>query len=67
MNYNAKDVICPFYRNNEKKTIQCEGLISLDGIQKFGAEKALKIHMTKYCNSFNYRFCPYAKALKQKY
>lgn len=67
MNYNAKDVICPFYSDDTRNSIKCEGLFSTSSTQNFKTSAERNRHIQRYCNTFNYKKCPYAEAMLLKY
>ena len=57
-------VICPFFRSQSNQRIWCEGVIRGAKIAIDFDKKDLKrIHMRKYCRSFDYVTCPYASVI----
>lgn len=49
MTYEAKYVRCPFFEQDTKTQITCEGIISELSIQLFATEQAKKRCIRKYC------------------
>ena len=66
-NYGTQDVICPYYVNETNREIICEGVINNTCSQPFRSQKNKNIFKDKYCNSFNYKKCPYSEMLEQLY
>lgn len=66
MNYQAKYVVCPFYKDYEKRHIKCEGEISPSCLQEFPNKTEADLHFRGYCCN-NYRTCPFAMSLFKKY
>lgn len=65
--YGAEDVICPFYKEETKNTITCEGVIGENCRQAFSDSMQKKAHKKEYCNAFNYSNCLHCKQLEIKY
>lgn len=53
--------ICPYYVDENKKTISCE-----DVIRRFATYRSKNRHMDKFCDK-DWKDCPYAMALTQMY
>lgn len=66
MEYISKKVVCPFYQNSNRKTLQCEGVFSSVCISKFEDECKRKEYMLKYCCD-KYKDCDFSKMLGKKY
>lgn len=64
INYQA---ICPFYIKETALKISCESAISDVFFQLYFANSVKKKeYQKKFCNTFNYADCPYARTLLQK-
>ena len=66
MVFGSQEVLCPFYKDETKNTIRCEGLISDACINNFVNKKEKKEHKEIYCCD-DYKKCPIAEALYLKY
>ena len=64
-----KFVKCPFYSQNVKNKIVCEGLISRTTLHiVFVRDEDKKSYLNALCCSIKgYHNCPYAKILEEKY
>lgn len=58
-NYGDQDVKCPFYKKDEPKIIECEGIFSICSNHHFKSNKLKQEHKEKYCNEYNYKNCPH--------
>lgn len=70
MQYQSKNVLCPFYISHDKNTIKCECLYQTMNVnsyimQKFGSKDQSK-WLLQYCCK-NYKQCPIEKILEKKY
>lgn len=55
-------VICPFYTSHANKRIRCEGAIFNTKLTViFPSEDERRRHYARYCETFLYEKCPYAK------
>ncbi len=66
MQYGSEKVLCPFYKDETRNSIRCEGVISVACANNFDVTAAKNQHLEQYCCS-DYKKCPQAKALYQKY
>lgn len=66
MVYGSQDVKCPFYKDETRNTIRCEGIFSNAISNNF--ERALKknSHKSTYCCK-DYQSCPLYKSVYAKY
>lgn len=58
--------ICPYYTRDSEYSITCEGVI--EGAvcaHRFAGPVAKRTHQVEYCESYNYKQCPWAKVLEQ--
>lgn len=65
--YGSEDVKCPFYRQETRNAIKCEGVFCETCTFNFADQIKKKEHKKKYCNHFNYKKCPHAKKVIIKY
>ena len=66
MQYGSEKVLCPFYKDETRNSIRCEGVISVACVNNFEIVEDKKQHLEMYCCS-DYEKCPQAKALYEKY
>ena len=66
MQYGSEKVLCPFYKDETKNSIRCEGVISVACINNFAETDDKKQHLEEYCYT-HYKRCPHANALYKKY
>lgn len=64
--YGSENVRCPFYSEETKNAIKCEGVISKTCKHNFETSTQKKKHKGKYCNR-TYFECPYYKQVNSKY
>ncbi len=63
--YGEQDVVCPFYVGENKQNIFCEGLTDcMEQVCKFNTPGHKRSYQLKYCKSFDYCKCEYAKLLE---
>lgn len=65
-NYETSSVKCPFYRmpKGSKNIIRCEGTTDSQTTELVFSHTAKKKEwQDKYCNSFSFLACPYAKMI----
>lgn len=65
--YGSQDVVCPFYHSETNRALSCEGVINKICMQHFVSNRQKQEHKDKYCNTFNYKNCLYAKGLLDMY
>ncbi len=60
---------CPFYIGHTYQTIVCEGAVDGCGTTRLSFDTAglQRGHMYDYCERMNYKTCPVAKMLEEKY
>ena len=58
--YVAKEVVCPFYKQETPTKIRCEGFSKACSLQtSFSCNEKLVMHKARYCNSIrDYHRCP---------
>ena len=66
MQYGSEKVLCPFYKDETRNSIRCEGVISVACISNFAETEQKKQHSEKFC-CLHYEECPLAEALYKKY
>lgn len=66
MQYGSEKVKCPFYKEDTKNSIRCEGVISIACSNNFEAAEKKRQHLELYCEK-EYEKCPHAKVLYEKY
>lgn len=64
--YGAESVKCPFYSDETKNTIKCEGTFSAFNAFVFGSAAQKKKHKHKHCN-WDYIHCPHYQQVQEKY
>lgn len=65
--YAAEKVKCPFYKEEDEKTIKCTGTVSKVCSQCFKTPKRKQAVKEEYCNTFNYRNCPHYKEVLKSF
>lgn len=64
----ASKSICPYFLREYNKSITCEGLEDTDEIMhRFDSAKDKCAFQRRYCFRYEYRRCPFAKAITEKY
>lgn len=68
-NYVSKEVVCPFYKQEETTKIRCEGYCKACSLQtSFTSRVLLQIHKERHCNSIEgYRKCPLYSVINRQY
>lgn len=66
MDYGSVDVVCPFYKDETKNKIRCEGIVSVACTNNFTDAIKKTQHYKRYCCS-EYESCPLAIVLNKKY
>lgn len=64
--YSSEKVKCPFYDEETRNSIKCEGTFSRTCNQNFINSKAKQKHKEKYCN-YDYLSCPHYEQVNKKY
>lgn len=63
--YGAEKTKCPFYKDETKNSIKCEGLFSVTTNQNFENSTLKKTHKKYFCN-FDYKSCKHFKQCQNK-
>lgn len=59
--------ICPFFVRESELTITCEGMaVGAECVQRFSAADGKRAHQTRYCESFQFKKCPWAAMLEKE-
>ena len=68
-NYVSKEVVCPFYKQEEATKIRCEGYCKTTSLQtSFAKKELLALHKERHCNSFKgYPKCPLYEVICKQY
>lgn len=66
MQYGDVDIKCPFYIEQTKNTIKCEGIVSVTCSNNFSTTKAKREHQSIACCD-KYRGCAIYRILELKY
>lgn len=66
MNYNSKNVKCPFYVDNSKTSIKCEGDATQQCIHLFPNAAEKKAHFELFCCG-DHKTCKHARNIEKKY
>lgn len=64
--WESKMVECPFYIEEDKRTITCEGAVSMRCIQQFKTHLEKENQKYSYCNAC-YKQCTHFQAVEKKY
>lgn len=67
MSRDAKEIICPFYKDETNDSIRCEGYISDTCLNTFNDISRKTKHRESYCKTFDYFKCILADSLIEKY
>ena len=67
--YVSKEVVCPFYKQEEATKIFCEGFCKTTSLQtSFTRNEHLITHKERHCNSFKgYPLCPLYSIINKQY
>ena len=67
--YHSVDVVCPYYRDQDKHTIMCEGIGDRTTLRVCYPSRArVEAYQRDYCNSMDgYKECPIATMLNERY
>jgi hypothetical protein len=68
-NYVSKEVVCPFYKQEQATKLKCEGFSKSCSLQTSFCNRArLLIHKECYCNNIKgYTRCPLYPAIYRQY
>lgn len=68
-NYVSKEVVCPFYKQEEATKLRCEGFCKTTSLQtSFECRAQLIAHKDRHCNSFKgYPKCPLYSVIMRQY
>lgn len=66
-NYGSQDVKCPFYKNETKNSISCEGIFGCTCIHTFASRIEKKNYKQKYCDVFDFKKCILYKSINSTY
>lgn len=66
MNYGDEKILCPFYINENKASIKCEGINCFQEILVFESVSAKRRHMNKFCEN-KYSECHHYNRVNEKY
>lgn len=68
-NYMSKEVVCPFYKQEEATKLKCEGYCKTTSLQtSFQRREQLITHKERHCNSFKgYPLCPLYSIINRQY
>lgn len=61
---------CPYFKGDSRMSVACEPYIKLAtraNRTEFTSEDSRRGHEEKYCFTFGYNRCPYAKLLTERY
>lgn len=64
--FGSENVKCPFYDEETKNSIKCEGAFSKTCNQNFDNSETKKKYKEKYCNK-DYNNCSHYKQVNSKY
>ena len=67
--YVAKEIICPFYKQEEPTRIHCEGFCKSNSLQiSFAKKELLQLHRERHCKNFvGYPMCPLFPVINKQY
>ena len=68
-NYTSKEVICPFYKQEDGLKLRCEGFCPSSSLQiSFSRRDVMHMHKDRHCNSFSgYPECPLFPVINKQY
>ena len=66
LQYGEENIVCPFYIEQSKNTIKCEGIISVTCNNNFSTAVEKREHQLRTCCN-NYRSCAVYRILDLKY
>ncbi len=58
---------CPYYDEESKNNIKCEGTISKTCTHNFKSSAQKRKHKNKFCDTFDFKNCPHFKQIQKKY
>lgn len=64
--YGSEDVKCPFYKQETRSAIKCEGDFAESCTYGFKNPDKKKKHKERYCNT-DYKKCPHYSEVEAKY
>ena len=66
--HGAEKTICPFYKNETKNSLSCEGIFSCSCTNNFLTAEEKKRHKKMFCDTFIYKDCIlYQSIMHNKY
>lgn len=67
--YISKEVVCPFYKQEDATKLFCEGYCKSCSLQtSFTRREQLQLHKERHCNSFKgYPNCPIYPVIAKQY
>lgn len=66
MDYQSKKVLCPFYIIGDKRSVECEGIITPTCKHSFPTVVDKQKYFQQYC-CCKFNHCCYEKKLEEKY
>ena len=66
LEYGSQEVQCPFYKDETKNAVRCEGIFGSSCVCNFKNTKEKKTHKRAFCNT-NYDKCLLYEAIIKKY
>lgn len=65
--YGEEKVKCPFYKEETKNSIKCEGIFGCTCVHNFASSKEKKNHKEKYCDEFYFKKCILYQSVNSTY
>lgn len=66
--YEAKEVVCPFYRFEKGQSLYCEGIYASGIIQTFPSQPQKMLHKIRYCHGIETcKECKLYQVINEKY
>ena len=65
--YGFQDAKCPFYKDETKNSIKCEGTFCESCLQLFSSASQKKQFKERHCNTFDFKNCSHFRNVNRKY
>lgn len=65
--FTSSGVRCPYYKDESKNSIRCEGIVSCSVVNNFSVSGDKKAYMQKFCRQDSFASCIIYKAVNEKY
>ena len=65
--YGAEKTKCPFYKEETRNSISCEGIFGCSCVHTFATATEKKNHKEKFCDVFNFKKCILYQSINSTY